>query len=38
MEATGAMPCMGLLTLEQIVAGFEGFALRTGIEAMPVSR
>jgi saccharopine dehydrogenase-like NADP-dependent oxidoreductase len=38
MEATGAMPCMGLLTLEQIVAGFEGFALRTGIEPMPVSR
>lgn len=28
----GAMPCMGLLTLEQIEAGFEGYALRTGIE------
>lgn len=36
--AKGAMPCMGLLTLEQIVAGFEGFALRTGVEAIPVSR
>jgi saccharopine dehydrogenase-like NADP-dependent oxidoreductase len=38
LEAKGAMPCMGLLTLEQIVEGFDGFALRTGVEAMPVSR
>ena len=30
----GAMPCVGLLTLEQIEAGFEGFALRTGIDAV----
>jgi saccharopine dehydrogenase-like NADP-dependent oxidoreductase len=29
----GAMPCTGLLTLEQIEAGFDGYALRTGIEA-----
>lgn len=34
MEAKGAMPCMGLLTLDQIVEGFDGFALRTGIETM----
>lgn len=33
ITATGAMPCMGLLTLEQIEAGFDGYALRTGIEA-----
>lgn len=32
VDAKGAMPCMGLLTLEQIEAGFEGFALRTGVE------
>ena len=36
--ARGAMPCMGLLALEQIVEGFDGFALRTGVEMMPVSR
>lgn len=30
----GAMPCMGLLALDQIVAGFEGFALRTGVEVL----
>lgn len=34
IAAQGAMPCMGLLTLEQIEAGFEGFALRTGIDAI----
>ena len=38
VEAKGAMPCMGLLTLEQIVEGFDGFALRTGVETMPLSR
>ncbi|MEW9622808.1 saccharopine dehydrogenase family protein [Rhodanobacter geophilus] len=38
VEARGAMPCMGLLTLDQIVEGFDGFALRAGVEAMPVSR
>lgn len=38
LEVKGAMPCMELLTLEQIVEGFDGFALRTGVEAMPVSR
>ncbi|WP_266180324.1 saccharopine dehydrogenase family protein [Dyella humicola] len=32
VEAKGALPCMGLLTLEQITAGFDGFALRTGFE------
>jgi len=34
IDATGAMPCMGLLTLEQIVEGFDGFALRTGLETV----
>lgn len=34
IDAKGAMPCMGLLALEQIEAGFEGFALRTGIDAV----
>lgn len=38
IDARGAMPCMGLLTLDQIVEGFEGFALRTGLEAVAVSR
>jgi len=30
----GAQPCMGLLTLEQLVAGFAGYALHTGLEAL----
>ena len=34
VAAKGAMPCVGLLTLEQIEAGFEGFALRTGLDAV----
>lgn len=34
IEAKGAMPCMGLLTLEQIVEGFDGLALRTGLETV----
>lgn len=34
IDAKGAMPCMGLLTLEQIVRGFDGFALRTGLETV----
>ena len=34
VDAKGAMPCMGLLTLEQIVEGFDGFALRTGLETV----
>lgn len=38
VEAKGAMARMGLLTLEQIVEGFDGFALRTGVETMPLSR
>lgn len=33
IDAKGAMPCMGLLALDQIEAGFEGYALRTGIDA-----
>lgn len=33
IAARGAMPCVGLLTLEQIEAGFDGYALRTGVEA-----
>lgn len=32
IDARGAMPCMGLLSLPQIEAGFAGYALRTGIE------
>lgn len=34
IDKKGAMPCMGLLTLDQIVEGFEGFALRTGLETV----
>lgn len=34
VNAKGALPCMGLLTLEQIVAGFDGYALRTGVETV----
>lgn len=34
VDAKGAMPCMGLLTLEQIIEGFDGFALRTGLETV----
>jgi len=33
IAAKGAMPCVGLLTLEQIEAGFDGYALHTGVEA-----
>lgn len=33
VSAKGAMPCVGLLTLEQIEAGFDGYALRTGVDA-----
>ena len=28
----GAQPCMGLLTLDQLVAGFAGYELHTGLE------
>jgi saccharopine dehydrogenase-like NADP-dependent oxidoreductase len=28
----GAQPCMGLLTLDELVAGFAGYAIRTGLE------
>lgn len=34
IDARGAMPCMGLLGLERIEAGFAGYALRTGIERL----
>lgn len=34
LTAKGAQPCMGLLSLEQIEAGFSGFALRTGVDAI----
>jgi saccharopine dehydrogenase-like NADP-dependent oxidoreductase len=30
----GATPCMGLLTLDQLLAGFEGYALRTGVDVL----
>lgn len=38
VQAKGAMPCMGLLALDQIVEGFDGFALRTGVETLSISR
>jgi saccharopine dehydrogenase-like NADP-dependent oxidoreductase len=34
VAAKGARPCMGLLTLEQITAGFNGFALHTGVDVV----
>jgi len=30
----GAQPCMGLLTLDQLVTGFDGYAIRTGLEVL----
>jgi saccharopine dehydrogenase-like NADP-dependent oxidoreductase len=30
----GAQPCMGLLTLDELVAGFSGYALHTGLEIL----
>jgi len=38
VDIKGAMPCMGLLTLAQIVEGFDGFALRTGLDTVRVNR
>lgn len=32
--ATGAMPCMGLFTLDEALAAFDGFAIETGLERM----
>ena len=34
LRASGAQPCMGLLTLRQIEFGFSGYEVRTGIEVM----
>jgi len=34
LTVKGAQPCMGLLSLEQIEAGFSGYALRTGVDAI----
>jgi hypothetical protein len=34
LTAKGAQPCMGLLSLGQIEAGFAGYALRTGVEVI----
>jgi len=34
ITAKGAIPCMGLLTLDELVEGFDGFALRTGVEVV----
>jgi saccharopine dehydrogenase-like NADP-dependent oxidoreductase len=34
IDATGARPCMGLLSLEQLEAGFAGYALRTGVDTL----
>ncbi|TBR36608.1 MULTISPECIES: saccharopine dehydrogenase family protein [Dyella] len=35
---TGAMPCMGLMSLDDIVSDFKGFALKSGVEDLTVSR
>lgn len=34
LTAKGAQPCMGLLVLEQIEAGFSDYAVRTGLEVV----
>ncbi|OOG43377.1 saccharopine dehydrogenase NADP-binding domain-containing protein [Rhodanobacter sp. C05] len=34
VTAKGAQPCTGLLTLDQLVDGFAGYALRTGLEML----
>jgi hypothetical protein len=34
VDAKGALPCTGLLTLAQIATGFDGFALRTGFDTV----
>ena len=34
LTAKGAQPCLGLLGLERIEAGFSGYAVRTGIEVV----
>ncbi|HWU78126.1 MAG TPA: saccharopine dehydrogenase NADP-binding domain-containing protein [Rhodanobacter sp.] len=34
ITAKGARPCMGLLTLDQLVDGFTGYALRTGLDVL----
>ncbi|WP_266169262.1 saccharopine dehydrogenase family protein [Dyella subtropica] len=34
IDAKGAQPCMGLLTLDQLEAGFAGYALRTGMDTL----
>lgn len=34
LTAKGAQPCMGLFGLEQIEAGFSGYAVRTGVEVI----
>lgn len=34
VAAKGAQPCMGLLTLDQLMDGFAGYALRTGLEVL----
>ena len=34
VKVTGAQPCMGLLTLAQIEAGFENYAIRCGVDTL----
>ena len=34
VSATGALPCTGLLTLAQIEAGFDGYAIRCGVDTL----
>jgi len=34
LTATGARPCMGLLTLDQLQSGFDPYAIRCGVEVL----
>ena len=34
ISATGAQACMGLLTLDQLVSGFDGFAITCGVDTL----
>ena len=34
LSARGAMPCMGLFTLDEVLAALDGFAIETGLESV----
>lgn len=34
ISETGARPCMGLLTLDQLLSGFEGYAIQCGVDTL----